>query len=213
MADFRTELVAAALAEQARAARRKETDPAMTPLLRDYWMVGAGRSSTAADGEIRKRTAWSAAFISFVVRHALERSGSPAKFDFSASHSVYAGGAIRNQLNGTPAPVFVGLPPDGEGAVAPAVGDIIGVTRVAHIDDYADAMRAARMGETYFSHFDVVVGNDGRAVTTIGGNVADTVGGKTFTLRDGLLPLLPFKFNSAGTVISGPFICVIKHRE
>ena len=213
MADFRSELVAAALAEQARAARRKETDPAMKPVLRDYWMVGTGRSSTAADAEIRNRTAWSAAFISFVVRQALQRSGSPARFDFSASHSVYAGATIRNQLNAVAPPSFVGLPPDGDGAVEPEVGDVIGVTRVAHIDDYADALLAARQGKTYFSHFDVVVENDGRAVRTVGGNVADTVGGKTFTLRNGMLPLLPFKFNAAGSVLSGPFICVIKHRE
>ncbi len=211
MADFRSELVAAALAEQSRVARRTETDPAMKPILRDYWMVGAGRGSAAADTEIRKRTAWSAAFISFVVRQALERSGSPARFDFSASHSVYAGGAIRNLLNGAAPPAFLGLPPDGEGAVVPEVGDLIGVTRVANIDDYADAMRAARLGETYFSHFDVVVGNDGHTVTTIGGNVSNTVGGKNFRLREGILPLLPFRFDSAGSVLSGPFICIIKH--
>jgi hypothetical protein len=110
MADFRTELVAAALAEQARAARRKETDPAMVPLLRDYWMVGAGRSSTAADAASAPPVG---RLISFVVHAcALGRRSSTQH-----SHSVYAGGAIRNQLTARPR-VFVGLPPDGEGAVA-----------------------------------------------------------------------------------------------
>jgi hypothetical protein len=50
-------------------------------------------------------------------------------------------------------------------------------------------------------------------LTCIGGNVSDSVGEKTITLNTGFLPVLPFKFNSSGQVISGPYICVIRHRH
>ncbi|MGO8045242.1 DUF2272 domain-containing protein [Rhizobium johnstonii] len=211
MSDFKSELVRAAQAEKARFGGRDETKEAVKPILTEYWIDGGGRNSRAAEREIRARTAWSAAFISFVVKTALKESESSAAFEFSASHSIYAGAAIRNQLNNVRFPAFYGFPPTGEGAVKPEVGDLIGVTRVKWIDDYADALGAARAGETYYSHFDVVIKNDGNTVETIGGNVSNTVGPKTFRLSNGLLPNLPFRYDSAGRVISGPFICVIKH--
>lgn len=211
MADFRSELVATAVEEKARFRGRDETNPAVKSILMEYWTDGAGRSDRKAAAEIRRRTAWSAAFISFIVKRALEKSGSRAKFKFSASHSIYAGAAIRNQLNAVARPAYFGLPPTGEGSVSPELGDLVGVTRVKWIDDYADALGAARREQTYFSHFDVVVEKGGGAIKTIGGNVSQTVGGKSFNLSNGILPMLPFRYDSAGRVISGPFICVIKH--
>ena len=112
----------------------------------EYWIDGAGRSERAAAGEIDDRTAWSAAFISFVVKKAVAASGSRSSFVFSARHSDYAGAAILNHLQNRPAPVFVGLPPTPTGAVAPEVGDLIGVTRKRSVDDYADALDHAREG-------------------------------------------------------------------
>lgn len=180
----------------------------------EYWTNGGGYSAASAKKAITELTAWSAAFISYVVKNALIASGSKAVFDYSASHSVYAGAAIRNVLNEVKRPGFYGLPPIGPGAVVPELGDIIGVTRVKWIDDYADAMGAARKEETYFSHFDIVVEASKTKVRTIGGNVSNSVGEKTFTLNaDGTLPTLPFKYSKAGNVLSGPFICVIKHLE
>jgi hypothetical protein len=212
MASFRSELVTGAKAEFARFGGKHETSAAVRPILLDYWVNGGGYSKPASNKAIDNLTAWSAAFVSYVVKGALKRSGSAATFKFSASHSVYAGEAIRNQLNGVKRPAFFGLPPTGVGAVKPEVGDIIGVTRVKWIDDYADALGAARNEDTYFSHFDIVVDVSAGKVQTIGGNVSNTVGGKTFTLTPGgILPNLPFKYSNAGNVISGPFICVIKH--
>jgi hypothetical protein len=213
MANFATELVSAAGAELVRFAGRNEIDPTVRDLLIEYWTVGTGITERAANKEINNRTAWSAAFISFVVKKALNASGSTASFNFSASHSVYAGASIRNLLQNKPAPVFVGLPPTGVGAVAPEVGDIIGVTRSRRIDDYADAMDAARSEDTYFSHFDVVTELRSGKIKRIGGNVSNSVTEKALALTSGgILPILPFKFDSAGQVLSGPFICVIKHK-
>jgi hypothetical protein len=114
---------------------------------------------------------------------------------------------------GAPAPVFAGLPPTGVGAVKPERGDVIGVTRVRAIDDYADALDAARAEDTYFSHFDIVTEISQGKLKCIGGNVSNSVTEKSVTLtKGGILPILPFKFNSAGQVISGPYICVIKHK-
>jgi hypothetical protein len=214
MADFRTEFVKTVTAELTRFGGRKETDPTVRDILIEYWMKGSGRSLAAAKTEINKRTAWSATFISFCVKKALAASGSPAKFAFSASHSEYAGAAILNVVNGKAPPAFFGLPPTGAGAAAPEVGDIIGVTRTGNIDDYADALLAARRDDRYFSHFDIVTEKKSGKIKRIGGNVSNSVTEKSLALTGaGLLPILPFKFDAAGQVLSGPFICVIKHKE
>ena len=214
MANFASELVNAAQAELVQFGGRKETDPAVRGLLTEYWMDGAGRSQRAAGREIDDRTAWSAAFISFVVKKALAASGSSSSFVFSGRHSDYAGAAILNFLQNRPAPVFVGLPPTDPGAVAPEVGDLIGVTRERPVDDYADALDHARRGEGYISHFDVVTEIRAGKLKCIGGNVSDSVTKSTVNLTGGgTLPVRPFKFNGAGQVISGPYICIIKHKS
>lgn len=214
MGTFADEVVAAARAELQRFGGRKETDETVRELLSEYWMIGAGRSQTAATREINKRTAWSAAFVSFVVRKALKAAGSRATFEFSARHSDYAGAAIRNLLqNGRP-PIFLGMPPTEPGAIAPRIGDIIGVTRELSVDDYADAMDKARAGGSYFSHFDIVTGIRNGKLTCIGGNVSDSVSETTVRLEPGgILPVLPFRFNSAGQVLTGPYICIIRHTD
>jgi hypothetical protein len=214
MANFQTELVKAAKAELVRFGGQHETDPDVHDILKQYWTEGAGFKSKAAETAIADRTAWSAAFISFLVKQALSASGSAASFAFSASHSVYAGAAIRNMMAEEPPEVFYGFPPDGDGAEMPEVGDIFGSTRVLHIDDFADALDAARKHDTYFSHFDVVTDITNGTLTSIGGNVSNSVTEKTVTLTtDGFLPKKPFKFDGAGNVVSGPYICIIKFRR
>jgi hypothetical protein len=211
MASFKSELSSGAKQEKVRFGGLKETSPAAKPFLREYWMKGTAISQATADRNISQRVAWSAAFISFVVRQALADSGSTAVFKFSASHSVYVGAAIRNMLEGVARPAFFGHPPTGPGAVRPEVGDLIGTSATQTITGFSDALKAARRMETYFSHFDVVTEVSGGTVKVIGGNVADSVTERSFALKNGFLPVLPFKLNPAGQVISGPFICVVKH--
>ncbi len=211
MASFKTELVSGVKQEKVRLGGLQETDPAAKPVLREYWMKGVSVSRSTADRHIAERIAWSAAFISFVVRQALAKSGSRAVFKFDAPHSVYVGAAIRNMLEGASRPAFFGHPPTGSGAVRPEVGDLIGTTVTQAIAGFSDALRAARRMERYFSHFDVVTEVSGNTVKVVGGNVADSVSERSFQLNNGILPVLPFKFDAAGRVVSGPFICVVKH--
>lgn len=211
---FQSELVTACKAELIRFDGRDETDPTVFDILMEYWMEGAGFSKPAARKAIRKRTAWSAAFISFVVKKALKESRSRAAFAFNGSHSVYIGAAIRNDFNAARPPAFFGVPPRGVGAEKVQVGDIFGATRALSIPDYEAALRAARNKDTYFSHCDVAIEVGGGTVTSIGGNVSNSVTQRTVALdNDGFLPVRPFKKDDAGQVVSGPFICVIKERE
>lgn len=215
MPNFQEAVTAAARRELARFGGLKETSKDARNLLVEYWLAVPGMNEKSALVEIGRRTAWSAAFISFVVRDALQASGSKAFFDRSASHSVYAGAAIRNDFDQVKPPAFLGFPPRGNGAEKPKPGDIIGVTRTRSIDDYEDALKAARAQpkpQTYFSHFDVVVSSNGVQMEVIGGNVSDSVTLKTVQLdKDGFPPIRPFTFDKAGQVLSGPYICLIRH--
>ena len=56
---------------------RKETDTTLLSVLMDYWMTGAELKEKKARKYINDGLAWSAAFISFVVKDALAKSGSP----------------------------------------------------------------------------------------------------------------------------------------
>jgi hypothetical protein len=215
MPSFAQALVTAAEKELARFGGRHETDTAVQDLLIEYWMAVPGTSKSKALSHIADRTAWSAAFLSFAVRKALTASGSPAVFAFSASHSVYAGAAIRNDFNGVAPPVFLGVPPHGAGGEKPQVGDLIGWSRTTAIDDYEDALKAARhlpKPSTYPSHFDVITKVKDGVATLIGGNVSQTVKQTTVKLSsDGFAPVRGFKFDMAGDIIEGPYICVIRH--
>lgn len=113
---------------------------------------------------------WSAAFISFMVYLA----GAGSQFSYSAQHSVYFYRTINDKLTKRAKP-FWGYRPE-ELTIAP--GDILGMNReTAQPIDYHWAAYHA----DYASHSDIVVevGKDG-AVHTIGGNVANKVGKKTF---------------------------------
>jgi hypothetical protein len=215
MPSFAQALIAAAEAEHVRFAGRRETDGTVSDILVAYWMAVPGTSRNRALSHIADRTAWSAAFISFVVRAALADSASPASFAFAASHSVYIGAAIRNDFNAVARPAFLGVPAHGDGAEALRPGDLLGWSRTTAIDDYEDALKAARRHPspgTYPSHVDVVTRIEDGVATLIGGNVSQTVKQTTLKLSaEGFAPVRGFKFNAAGDIISGPFICLMRH--
>ncbi len=186
-------------------------------LIEKYWREGLERSASNAKLEVNKRTAWSAAFVSFCVRKALKSSGNAAKFDFSASHSVYIGQSLRNDFAGVTKPAFFGEPATGVGKVKPTVGDIVGWSRAANISNYERALAAARATpkpEMYSSHCDIVIEVSSGKATMIGGNVSNSVSKTVITLdSDGCMPVRPFRFDITGAIISGPFIVVIQHRS
>ena len=102
--------------------------------------------------------AWSAAFVSYVMRSA----GAAARFPYSPAHHTYidlarAGGAW----------VVSALPPE---TYAPNVGDLICMSRTQRPLRYADLPAGA-----YPAHCDIVVGGAPGRLDVVGGNVDDAV--------------------------------------
>lgn len=145
-----------------------ETTSKMASRIRTYW-TGIGLNFPGVS------TAWSAVFVSFMVKSA---GATAQEFAFSSAHSEFVFEAIANQTNGSG--VFRAHPIN---AYAPKIGDIIQNNRLGNKFDYAHA----RANKSYFSHTAIVVeeGSDGsgRYVRTVGGNEGDTVGDRTVRLK------------------------------
>lgn len=107
--------------------------------------------------------AWSAAFISYVMRMA----GAGARFPYGANHSTYINAAASNA-----SPVLHAYPPQ---AYAPEPGDLICVGRAS-----ASALHFADLPTpgNFPSHCDIVVEKQPLLLTVIGGNVDDAVTAK-----------------------------------
>ncbi|GBF07821.1 hypothetical protein DAERI_180012 [Deinococcus aerius] len=175
-AQLKADAVRIALEEYARwrpgGAARSETDAEMRPTLRGYWMEGVGLGGNAADSAIDSRLAWSAAFISWVMR----RAGAGTLFRYASGHTTYCAAAKRNRAAGDLQNPFW-LYRISERAPEP--GDLVctgrqdsGVT-YDNVDD----------GNFRASHCDVVVEVSPGRLGVIGGNVSNTVGRKV--LRTG----------------------------
>jgi len=146
----------------------KEKDPSVYGIINSYWKTG-GRHKK----DWKTDQHWSAAFISTMVMQAGYKD-----FKFSAAHSDYVRQAVKNRKNNTGS--YKGYKPE---EMAVKVGDIIVAPdpiKSKHVTYDTD--------EYYASHGDIVVSIDDGKVTTIGGNVSDTVGKQTFALdEDGKL--------------------------
>lgn len=178
-AQLKADAVRIALEEYARwhpgGTARSETDPALRPTLRGYWTQGVGLGGDAADRAIDSRLAWSAAFISWVMR----RAEAGQLFRYASGHTTYCAAAKRNRTAGDlPNPFWLYRVTER----APEVGDLVctgrqdsGVT-YDNVDD----------GQFRASHCDVVVEVTPGRLGVIGGNVGDTVGRKLLrTGQDG----------------------------
>ncbi len=104
--------------------------------------------------------AWSAAFISYVMRIA----GAGPRFPYAISHTIYINAAASHATRGLTA-----YPPD---KYAPMMGDLICVGR-----GRSAALHFADLPTDYSfpSHCDIVVGVKPGMLTVIGGNVDDAV--------------------------------------
>jgi len=108
--------------------------------------------------------AWSAAFISFVMRLA----GAGAAFPYSESHSVYIDAAVEETQSHLGQYAIQAEPPD---AYAPVVGDLVCCGR-----DAAAALTYADLPAGRFTgHCGIVVARQPGQISIIGGNVEDTV--------------------------------------
>ena len=135
----------------------KEGDNRTMDRLRTYWREGAGVKNWT-DSQM-KNEAWSAAFISYVMK----KSGAGSDWKYSPSHSTYIVDSIKNRKENNSNP-FKGYKPE---EVKLEVGDLVGKARQSGVNYNT-------LGN-YKSHTDIVVKINNGYADTIGGNVGDTV--------------------------------------
>jgi hypothetical protein len=185
----------------------RETNDPFAGFVGEYWDFGLkqknidGRTTFQDASGNPFRPAWSAAFISFIMR----KSGAGTAFFYHEGHIHYVVKAIRDaKISGTTAK-FLGRDPKTQ---VPKVGDLINAGRgEARTVTFSNVLakygkKEVDNGNFLPSHSDIVIEVDAskKKLTTIGGNVeVDTVGKKTWDLK------------SDGTLVKGPsLICVIE---
>jgi len=136
-----------------------EAEDGFSQQIGTYWQVGLGLGFDGATGP-----AWSAAFISFVMK----TSGAGNHFNYSAQHSVYISRSIRDFLQHNTAAGYWGRRIT---EVRPKIGDLICWNRPPNTDVDYDHQK----GGDYKGHCDIVVDVAADHVTVIGGNVSQSV--------------------------------------
>ncbi len=148
----------------------------------DYWWLGLNRSDPEtpwtgkhdANGRIFPPDqdgdfAWSAAFVSYVMRMA----GAGKAFPYGANHHTYITAALR----GDPGLIIAAERPE---AYVPQPGDVICAGRA---EDSGVRFDTALQIGAFKSHCDIVVSTDNpEGLEAIGGNVSDTVALRHFPL-------------------------------
>jgi Uncharacterized protein conserved in bacteria (DUF2272)/D-alanyl-D-alanine carboxypeptidase len=162
--DIRTNAVALANQEWNRWGRGsiKEKDPRMRPVLEDYWLTGTGKKRPEPNWW--DAVPWSAAFISWLMR----KAGAGNHFKYSASHSDYIVAAKENSIaqNSNPFKAYR------VNEVKPRLGDLVCKDRGS-----GATYDNIRSGMT--THCDVVTAIEPNRLTTIGGNLSDSVSATT----------------------------------
>ena len=137
----------------------KETDVSAHPILVEYWQEGAGWTWINADNiaESATKYAWSAAFISYVMRSEY------SNFPKSASHSKYVIWARDRRTAGQTSQIAYEID-----EYKPVPGDIV-IKKRGYNGDLAGLYEGAK------THGDIVIENNGDYLTVIGGNLSNTV--------------------------------------
>jgi hypothetical protein len=158
---------------------KPERDPGLWQRVGEYWWLGLSRDAPEVgwtgkhdgqgkvfppgdDGEY----AWSAAFISYVMRIA----GAADAFPYAADHAVYINAAKRMTLGTDRGWLVVAERPE---AYAPAIGDLI-----CHGRGWAASLRYDDLptAKLFPAHCDIVVDAPRQGVIdVIGGNIDDAV--------------------------------------
>lgn len=147
----------------------KEVDAAARNILIDYWKTGLGMTQSKAENFTDNRYAWSAAFICWVLR----KAGAGADFKYNSYHSTYIAAAYQNRMSGNCSPFKAYRIHE----AAPQLGDLVCTTYEKGVT--TDLARVQPNTGGY--HCDIVVKVEPRKLTTLGGNVSDSVGQKTIT--------------------------------
>ena len=150
--------------------------PGLWERIGEYWWLGqdADRPQSAWTGMHDENGnefdesqadyyAWSAAFISYVMRTA----GAGARFPYSPSHYVYIDIGKEMKLDRTSGWVVVAQPVD---SYAPVPGDLICYSRELYKLTYEMLPR-----QSFAAHCDMVVAQDDLQISVIGGNVDHAV--------------------------------------
>lgn len=135
----------------------KEGDPKTMDRLRKYWQEGAGISNWS--DEQMKDEAWSASFISYVMK----KSGAGDDWKYSPSHSTYITDSIKNRKENNNKP-FKGYKPE---EVKLQVGDLVGKARQSGVTYDTTG--------GYKAHTDIVTAIKDGYAESIGGNVGNSV--------------------------------------
>jgi hypothetical protein len=133
----------------------KEGNASLMPALRNYWKIG---SKTNASDSYYIGNAWSATFVSYLMRQA----GAGDKWKYSALHSDYIQAAKQNRKNNIK--TFQAFR---KNEVPVSVGDLICYPRTAGVTYDTTG--------GYYAHCDIVTNIDPGTATAVGGNVSDSV--------------------------------------
>jgi hypothetical protein len=134
----------------------KEGDSATMQRLRDYWTQGGGVNWS--DSKMKKE-AWSAAFISYIMK----KSGAGDNFKYSTSHSAYIRQAVKNSKEDNEK-TFKAFKPS---EVKVEVGDLVCYPRQSGVS-------YDKTG-SYMSHCNIVTEVNRTEAQSIGGNVSNSV--------------------------------------
>ncbi len=156
---------------------KPERLPGLWQRVGEYWWLGQDADSqydsvtgkhdgfgTKFSPQNDEQYAWSAAFISYIMRTA----GAGNRFPYAPSHSTYINIAARMSQGQTAGWAIEAMRQD---SYAPQQGDLICAGR-----NGAKALRFEDLPANAFtSHCDIVVGSSDLGLSVIGGNVDDTV--------------------------------------
>jgi hypothetical protein len=166
----------------------KEGNPSILPRLRKYWEEGSG---IIRDDNYYINQAWSAAFISYLMR----KSGAGNDFKYSQSHSQYIAEAVKNKKENN-SKKFKAYKPN---EVKVEVGDLVCYPRQSGVSYDSKA--------GYLSHCDLITSIKGNTAVGIGGNISDSVSKDNYLLKEGKID------KSKDTKNYGGIFVVIKNKK
>ncbi|HSD58318.1 MAG TPA: DUF2272 domain-containing protein [Methanotrichaceae archaeon] len=149
---------------------KKETDTDMRDILRGYW-ENVGLDRNKADKKINKRSAWSAAFVSWVMR----KAGAGDAFEYAPAHRIYIAAAKSNRQKGDASKFWAFDITE----VKPEVGDLVCRDRQQRGGRCAGTNYSnVNDGSEWPTHSDIVTEVGPGYIKVIGGNVGGPACGK-----------------------------------
>lgn len=166
----------------------KEGDSDTISRLRDYWEEGTG---TKRNDDYYINTAWSSAFISYLMK----KAGAGDDFKYATAHSQYIAQAVKNRKENNSKKIKAYKPNE----VKVKAGDLVCYPRQNGVTYDSNA--------GYISHCDLIVSADENKAIGIGGNVSDSVSKSTYLLKDGKIDKSKDKKSYGGVFV------VIKNKK